>query len=98
MARFGVYRLRTGGLVLDIQANALEQLNTRVVIPLEPISRFPKPIARLNPMVDLFGDRYVLNTHFIGTVSDRDCVRAIADLSALRDQITAALDLLFQGF
>ena len=37
MARFDVYRLADGGLVVDLQADLLSDLKTRVVAPLLPL-------------------------------------------------------------
>ncbi len=44
MARNQLYRLKPDSvLVLDVQADLLESLNTRVVVPLLPRSRAPRP-------------------------------------------------------
>ncbi|WP_121119875.1 CcdB family protein [Croceibacterium ferulae] len=50
MAKFDVYRMRQGGiLVIDCQADLLSGLNTRLVVPLLARSDAPQPAARLNP-------------------------------------------------
>lgn len=42
MAKFDVYRLRdSGGLVVDCQADLLDGLNTRFVVPSLPIDAAP---------------------------------------------------------
>lgn len=53
MARFGVYRHPEGkGYLLDIQADLLRHLNTRVVVPLLPLDIAPKPAKTLNPVFE----------------------------------------------
>lgn len=50
MARFDVYQNPDGqGALLDVQADLLSQLNTRVVVPLLPASYAPIPAKHLNP-------------------------------------------------
>ena len=50
MARFDVYPNPDGqGSLLDIQADLLCHLNTRVVVPLLPLSFAPKPAQHLIP-------------------------------------------------
>ncbi len=56
MARFDVYPYQGGqGLLLDVQADLLEHLNTRVVVPLLPMDLTPKPARRLNPVFEING-------------------------------------------
>jgi len=51
MARFDVYDSPDGaGYLLDVQADILDILNTRVVVPLMPISAAPSPAKHLNPI------------------------------------------------
>ncbi|NTJ41066.1 hypothetical protein G6L28_00445 [Agrobacterium larrymoorei] len=49
MARFDVYRLKSGGLVLDLQSSIINGLDTCVVAPFLKVEEFPKAISRLNP-------------------------------------------------
>lgn len=50
MARFHVYRLKQGDtFVVDLQADLLEALKTRIVAPLISASDLSQPISRLNP-------------------------------------------------
>ena len=49
MARFDVHRLRDGSLVVDCQAEFLEDIGTRLVVPLLPRGGGPAPNARINP-------------------------------------------------
>ncbi|WP_292551904.1 CcdB family protein [Mesorhizobium sp.] len=50
MARYDFYRrTERDGYLLDVKADLLEGLNTRVVIPLMPPSMAPVPGRRLTP-------------------------------------------------
>lgn len=50
MARFDVYRDPDGeGFLLDVQANMMSHLNTRIVVPLMLDADAPKPAKGLNP-------------------------------------------------
>ena len=99
MARNDVYR-RTdgGGLVLDVQSDLLDRLNTRVVVPLLPKVDAPTPAARLNPVFEIEGAPYVMVTQFLAAVPAGLLGEQVASLDAAHDQITGALDLVFTGF
>lgn len=99
MARLDVYRLKAGeALVVDLQADLLDGLDTRVVAPLLPSATFLKPMVRLNPQVELSGDIYAIATHLIGTISTSDIAETIGSLNARYDDVSAATDFLFNGF
>ena len=99
MAKYDVYRLAAlDGLVVDVQADLLEPLNTRVVVPLLALEAAPKPAKRLNPIFEIQGIRYVMVTQFVSAVQLRDLGRPVANLDAQSAEITTALDMLFQGF
>ena len=99
MARFDIYRLRTGEmLVVDLQADLLDALDTRVVAPLLRAEAFSKPINRLNPVIELDGGSYVLAVHLMGTISVKEIAETLGSLGARYDDVTAATDFLFSGF
>ncbi|EGG74494.1 Cytotoxic protein CcdB [Gluconacetobacter sp. SXCC-1] len=101
MARFDVYRLAGRGearFVLDVQADLLDALGTRVVVPLLPQRTAPKPAKRLNPVFMVDDCPFVMMTQFMAAVPDRDLTKIIASLSLCQDEITQALDLLLAGF
>jgi toxin CcdB len=99
MARFGVYRNPDGeGYLLDIQADLLSHLNTRVVVPLLPLEIAPKPAATLNPIFDVQGTPVAMVTQFMAAVPVQVLRMSLLSLESRRGEITAALDLLFQGF
>ena len=56
MARFDVYANRGGlGFLLDVQADLIARLNTRMVVPLLPLDAAPTPATRLNPIFEVLG-------------------------------------------
>jgi toxin CcdB len=64
MARLDVHARRDNraGYLLDVQADLLSGLNTRLVVPLLPRADAPAPAARLNPVVDIAGEPFVIVT------------------------------------
>lgn len=99
MARFEVYASPSGsGYLLDVQADVLDSLNTRIVVPLLPVSQAPVPAKRLNPVFDIGLEPHVMVTQFMAAVP-RALLRS--PLTSLADQdshIMAALDMALVGF
>ncbi|WP_406872836.1 CcdB family protein [Aminobacter sp. P9b] len=99
MARFDLYRnADADAYFLDVQADLLRHLNTRVVVPILPLNMAPKPAHRLNPIFAIGGKDYVMVTQFISAVMASELPAAVENLSKQHDKITDALDMLFQGF
>ncbi|MBN8462834.1 MAG: CcdB family protein [Dechloromonas sp.] len=99
MARFSIYRNPgSDGYLLDVQANILDHLNTRVVVPLLPLSVAPKPAKALNPVFTVAGEPMVMVTQFMAAVPTSLLKLPESSLEFSRSEITAALDLLLQGF
>lgn len=99
MARFDVYRNPEGsGYLLDSQANILDYLKTRVVVPLLPVDAAPRPAARLNPCFRIAEDDVVMVTQFIAAVPASMLKAVAGNLSDHRSEIVDAIDFLMQGF
>lgn len=99
MARFHVHRLKTGdGLVMDLQADFLDNLETRVVAPVLPLERIGCPFVRLSPVLEIDGRTYVVVIPSLASVPRQMIGDPVADFSVLRDEFIAATDFLFQGF
>jgi toxin CcdB len=63
MARFDVYQSwASNGYLLDCQADILAALNTRLVVPLLPEGTIPQFDRRLNPVMSIEGERFVMVT------------------------------------
>lgn len=98
MARYDVYANPAGGLVLDVQADVLDELKTRVVVPLLPMDAAPQPAKRLNPVFEISGVRYALVTQFLAAIPLSALSVPVSNLSDRHDDIVAALDMVFHGF
>jgi toxin CcdB len=99
MARFHVYRAqRDDILLLDLQADFLDVLKTRVVAPLVPADDMTWAIGQLNPRFEIAGRLYVMATQRMAAITTAEIGSAVADLSEQHDRIVAATDFLFQGF
>jgi len=99
VARFDLYR-PTGSTVwlIDVQADFLDHLRTRVVVPLLPPDEVPTRIADLHPAFEVEGQRLLMATQLMAAVPRRELGRPIANLAGHRDDITRALDMLLTGF
>jgi len=99
MARFDVYRSKDGPvLLLDLQADLLDSLPTRVVAPLYPLAEMSWSIDRLNPRLEVGGLLYVMATQRMAAVEVNEVGPVVTRLSSHSDAITNATDFLFQGF
>lgn len=99
MAKFDVYRLRQGGgLVLDCQADLLNDLHTRFVVPLLTAEEAPKAAARLNPIFDIEGVTLVMATQFTSAIPLSELGEKVVSLTREQDAIGNALDMLISGF
>ena len=105
MAQFSVYRNKnprtkaTFPLLVDIQSDLLEPLNTRVVIPLTKSPALAKkPVSHLTPEVVFGGERYVLMTQQLAGISRAELGPQAGSLAEERQAILAAVDFLVMGF
>lgn len=97
MAKYDVYIVQDN-YVIDVQDDLLSDLNIRVVIPLILPDQAPQPARRLNPIFEINGKEMILVTQYIGSVDGKLLTKPSANLSEHFDEITNALDMLFQGF
>lgn len=99
MARFHVYEHQGGeGFLLDVQANLLDHLNTRVVVPLWPPGKpQPRPARQLNPVFLIDGQPCTMLTQFMAAIPITALGKGVANLQAQQDEVIAALDCLFSG-
>lgn len=104
MAQFDVYENKNRGsraafpLLLDVQSDLLDELQTRVVIPLtRPNSAVKKPLSRLTPWLEVNGNKYILVTPQLAGIDKASLGAVVAELSAQRARIIAALDMLITG-
>ncbi len=83
--------------LLDVQADLLSDLATRVVVPLVPERMFQRPASRLHPRFVIEGEPVIMVTHLLSAVPRSDLGRCVASLAAERDVIVAAVDVLLAG-
>ena len=105
MARFDVYR-NSGPLatstpyLLDVQCSLLDGLDTRIVIPLRRVDKFPNVnLAKdLTPVFDIEGVSCILETPKLAAVPTRLLKNYVMSLSEQKSLISNALDRLFHGY
>ena len=99
MAKYDVYpNPGGGGLLLDVQADLLDGLNARAVVPLIPLQAAPVPAKRLNPVFQIDEKPYVMVTQFLAAVPVSVLKSPVANLQAQFSEVTVAIDMLIQGF
>ncbi len=103
MPQFDVFRNSTSRssdnipYLVDVQADVLATLNSRVVIPLYRAAAIPRPISTLQPTFTVEGESVVMSTRELAGVPMHALGGRVGTLAADRASIIAALDLLFTG-
>lgn len=99
MAQYDVYLTPFGpGLLIDVQSDFLDHIQTTVVIPLAEVEDAPLFQERLMPKITVDGAEYVLVTPSMAAVSKKSLQNKTGNLHQYSDDITNALDILFHGF
>jgi toxin CcdB len=104
MPQFAVYKNRneaTRGrfpLLLDVQSDLLEPLNTRVVVPLSPAAAASaRAMQSLTPYITVAGKEYLMVTPQLAGISMRELGTVVATVPSERSKIIGAIDLLITG-
>ena len=104
MPQFAVYKNRNEAtrtrfpLLLDVQADLLESLNTRLVVPLSPAALAKaRTMEKLTPRLPIAGREYVMVTPQLASISTRDLGAVVDTVSSVRAKIIDALDFLITG-
>ncbi|MGZ0752666.1 CcdB family protein [Kluyvera sichuanensis] len=85
--------------LLDVQSDIIEELHTRMVIPLFPVSRLVNsPVKRLTPTLQVEGDDYLVMTHEMASIRLSQLGDEVMDARPYRQTIKNALDFIFDGF
>jgi toxin CcdB len=105
MAQLSVYRNKnartkaTFPLLVDVQSNLLEELQTRVVIPLTKATALTRrPLDQLTPILKFEDDAYVLVTPQLAGIARKELGAPSGTLAEHRDVILGAMDFLLSGF
>jgi toxin CcdB len=104
MAQFDVYRNRNAAsrsrfpYLLDVQADILESLATRVVVPLAPAaSARAKAVDVLMPRVKVDGKEFIAVVPQLAGISAAELGPRVTSVASDRAAFIAALDLLVTG-
>lgn len=103
MAQFDVYlnpnrdTCKAIPYLLDIQADLLASLSTRVVVPLILAEEMKLAARQLNPQLKINGIAVVMSTAELAGILTRSLGEKVTSLKESRTEIIAALDLLFTG-
>ncbi|WP_312626825.1 CcdB family protein [Scandinavium sp.] len=85
--------------LLDVQSDIIEELNTRIVIPLYPASRLTAPpVRRLTPILNVEGTDYLVMTHEMASVRMAQIGDQVMNARPWRQNIKNALDFVFDDF
>lgn len=99
MAQYDLYAMPDGaGYLLDVRVELLEELRTRVVVPLLPRAKGPPPARRLNPVFPLNGADHVMVTQNLAAVPVSILGKPVGSLASQADELRNALDMVFIGF
>lgn len=83
--------------LLDLQANLLSQLATRIVAPLMLVKHAAKNIQHLQPAFVIDGKKVILLTNEMAGVPVSILGRKVTSLLNERQTILSAIDFLFTG-
>ena len=104
MSQFTVYQnpnarsRKSYPYLLDVQHSVIEELSTRLVIPLGRLSDFRNEQMRtLSPIVKHDGEKFVLLTGQLTSMPARLLKKPVGSLSALRQEVVAAIDFAITG-
>lgn len=99
MAQYDVYRgWAADTFLVDVQSNLLDELSTRVVIPLLPADAGPQKVKRLYPQIKIEGRDYILATSLLASVSVSALQGKKVNLLDRHDEISDAIHMLIHGF
>ena len=104
MAQFDVYlnpNPATNKIIpyyLNVQADLLDTLNTRAIVPLVRDKEMGKSVKDLHLKFKVKGEIVVMSTAELAGLPIRALGEKVTSLKSKRDEIIAALDLVFTGF
>ena len=101
MAQFDAYANNEGDVdiypfILDVQADLLSDLASRVVVPLGYVGQ-AKPMRGLNPVFTVMDSQVFMDTANLAAVDRRLLKTPICSFDNRRTDIINALDILFAG-
>lgn len=83
---------------VNVQSDLLDDLNSRLVIPLSPLKALKNiNIKRLCPVIEVDGKEFVLLTHQLTSVPCSILKTKVKSLDEMRHDILSAIDILLTG-
>lgn len=99
MARYDLHRRRgTRDYLLDVQADLLCALPTRMVVPVLPAAEGPPALNELNPQVEIEGELHTIFPQYMASIEKRELGKPLGSLASQGERIGRALNLLHRGF
>ncbi len=84
--------------LVDIQSALIDQLTTRLVMPLSRVGAASDKLPRkLTPLFEIDGEALALLPHLAAPVSVRLLKKPVMSLHSRADELTAALDAVVSG-
>ena len=101
--QFMVYRNNSNNraypYLLDVQSDIIDELNTRLVIPLFLLDEVSgRPARRLTPVLNVDGEDFLVMTHEMASVRHSQLGEEVVSVREQRQAIKNALDFLLDGF
>ena len=96
-AQFDLYRMQEGSLVVVLQNDLLDELQTRVVAPLVPANSVARNMKSLNPTVTLGEETYLVMPQLAATLALAEMGEKVGSLAMMHDAIVRAVDALLSG-
>jgi toxin CcdB len=103
MRQFDLFRnpdaasARRRPFLVILQSDLLNVIDTVVVAPLAPASR-TKLVPRLVPVINIAGVDHAILVHDLAAIARSQLKRPMGTAASKRDELLAALDLVFLGF
>ena len=104
MAQFSIHQNKNSHskkefpLLLDIQTNILDSLQTTIVVPLKKLeTNKDKVLTQLTPILAIEGVNYLMLTPQLAGIQRKELGKAIMNIESARIEILNALDFLFTG-
>jgi len=83
--------------LLDLQAEILEDLPTRVVAPLVAPDSLGPSMRILNPRIFVHGEPYILLSHLLAAIPAKSLGMPVDSAKTQRDEVIRSIDFLFTG-
>ena len=83
--------------LLDVQADMLDSLETRIMVPLVHVAEFGRRAGRLHPVFTVCGQEVVMATHLLAAIRFSGLGSVVDALPGHRNEIIGALDVLLVG-